>query len=262
MTKPLPHLTFFASILIEVVNAAYEGQQRETGRPRVDLMLVLEGILFILITGHTWRYLPREYGAFSTVHRYYQEWAKDGLFELMHEKAYEVIKQSEEIEDSVQILDGLERAGKNLKTGEGGFGYKIRGKEGIKISYLVDKNGVPLAADVCKAGISDLKRITPLLETMPSKAKPGALLIADKGYSGGPAKISARAFGFDLIVPKKNSFAPESPKVIKLLKIRHRIENALNRLMQHRRIDRCLDRTQATYKGWIYLAMSIIALGV
>jgi len=50
------------------------------GRPRVDLRKVMDGIYYVLRTGCQWRALPSEYGAGSTVHRYFQEWSERGVF--------------------------------------------------------------------------------------------------------------------------------------------------------------------------------------
>jgi transposase len=43
-----------------------------TGRPRADLRLVLDGIIYRLRSGVQWNQLPRKFGADSTVHAYFQ----------------------------------------------------------------------------------------------------------------------------------------------------------------------------------------------
>ena len=45
--------------------------------------VVFEAIVFVLRTGCQWKELPRYYGAPSTVHRYFQEWAQLGVFERL-----------------------------------------------------------------------------------------------------------------------------------------------------------------------------------
>jgi putative transposase len=41
------------------------------GRPRsVDLRRILNGLFYLLRTGCAWRYVPREYGPWSTVYHY------------------------------------------------------------------------------------------------------------------------------------------------------------------------------------------------
>lgn len=49
------------------------------GRPRtVNLMLVIQGILYILVSGCAWRLMPTEYPPASTVYYYFRKWRDDG----------------------------------------------------------------------------------------------------------------------------------------------------------------------------------------
>lgn len=48
------------------------------GRPRVPSRPVMDGILWILKTGARWKDLPREFPAYQTCHRRFQEWNKNG----------------------------------------------------------------------------------------------------------------------------------------------------------------------------------------
>jgi transposase len=51
-----------------------------TGRPPKDPRLMLDGILWILATGAPWRDLPDRFGPFQTVHRYFSNWRRGGVF--------------------------------------------------------------------------------------------------------------------------------------------------------------------------------------
>jgi putative transposase len=50
-----------------------------TGRPRVDLRRVLNGILYQMRTGCQWNRLPAQFGSDSSVHRWFQRFVQDGL---------------------------------------------------------------------------------------------------------------------------------------------------------------------------------------
>jgi putative transposase len=52
-----------------------------TGRPRVDFRVVLNGIIYRLRSSVQWNKLPREFGSDSTVHRWFQRFVADGVFE-------------------------------------------------------------------------------------------------------------------------------------------------------------------------------------
>ena len=51
-----------------------------TGRPPKDPRLMLDGIFWILGTGAPWRDLPERFGSCKTVHRYFTNWRRDGVF--------------------------------------------------------------------------------------------------------------------------------------------------------------------------------------
>jgi transposase len=44
-------------------------QKSHTGRPRADMRKLINGILYVVMTGCTWKDVPRRYGSKSTVHR-------------------------------------------------------------------------------------------------------------------------------------------------------------------------------------------------
>ena len=52
-----------------------------TGRPRVDLRRVIDGVIFRMRSGCQWNRLPEEYPDDSSVHRTFQRWAALGAFE-------------------------------------------------------------------------------------------------------------------------------------------------------------------------------------
>ena len=51
-----------------------------TGRPARDARQMLNGIFWILGTGAPWRDLPERFGPWQTVHRYFSQWRKAGVF--------------------------------------------------------------------------------------------------------------------------------------------------------------------------------------
>ena len=55
----------------------------KTGRPRTDDRVVLNGIMFILVTGCRWTELPTRYGSKSTAHRRFQN--------LQHKRVWQKI---------------------------------------------------------------------------------------------------------------------------------------------------------------------------
>lgn len=54
-----------------------------TGRPRADFRRIINGIIFRLRSSCQWNHLPKEFGSDSTVHRWFQRFNADGLFEKL-----------------------------------------------------------------------------------------------------------------------------------------------------------------------------------
>ena len=57
------------------------------GRPKIDPRKALDGIIYVLITGIQWRYMPKEFGATSTIHGKFMKWSQKGIFEQIMKKA-------------------------------------------------------------------------------------------------------------------------------------------------------------------------------
>ena len=55
--------------------------RKRTGRPTADWRAALNGIIYRMRTGVQWNKLPRQFGDDSTVHRWFQEWSTQGVFE-------------------------------------------------------------------------------------------------------------------------------------------------------------------------------------
>ncbi len=64
----------------EQVRPLLPPQKPQTGRPAVDHRLVVEGMLWVVRTGSSWRELPERFGPWSTVSSRYQRWCKEGLW--------------------------------------------------------------------------------------------------------------------------------------------------------------------------------------
>jgi transposase len=76
------------------------------GRPRANVRGVMDGIWYVLRTGCQWKELPRYYGAPSTVHRYFQEWAALGVFERLWKLCLKEYDRRRGIDWRWQSVDG------------------------------------------------------------------------------------------------------------------------------------------------------------
>src|SRR4030042_6349688 len=63
------------------------------GRPRsTDLRQVINGILYLVRTGCSWRMLPRDFPPWPTVHDYYRKYRHDGTWNKIHEALHEQVR--------------------------------------------------------------------------------------------------------------------------------------------------------------------------
>ena len=69
----------------ELVAPLIPPHKAKTGRPAKDPRLMLNGIFWILGTGAPWRDLPERFGSCKTVHRYFSDWRRTGVFAKMVE---------------------------------------------------------------------------------------------------------------------------------------------------------------------------------
>ena len=69
---------------------------KATGRPRtVNLLHVINAILYVLVTGCAWRLLPTDYPPYSTVYYYFRQWREDGTWKRIHDHLVEWVRVSE-----------------------------------------------------------------------------------------------------------------------------------------------------------------------
>jgi putative transposase len=63
------------------------------GRPRTtDMRQMLNGILYLVRSGCSWRMLPHEFPPWSTVYDYYRHFRCDGTWQKIHDALHERVR--------------------------------------------------------------------------------------------------------------------------------------------------------------------------
>ena len=75
------------------------------GRKPIEPRRVFEAIVYVLRTGCQWKALPKEYGSASSVHKYFLEWKRGGIFIRMWRKGLAEYDEMEGIAWSWQSID-------------------------------------------------------------------------------------------------------------------------------------------------------------
>lgn len=88
--------------VIEPLLPKRERRFRHPGRKRLDDRPALQGILFVLHTGITWKYLPQAlgYGSGMTCWRRLAEWNADGVWQRLHEVLLDRLRAADALDFS------------------------------------------------------------------------------------------------------------------------------------------------------------------
>jgi len=76
------------------------------GKKPLDSRRVFEGIVYALRTGCQWKAVPKEFGAASSIHQYFLEWAIAGLFRSMWAAGLTEYDELKGIDWDWQSMDG------------------------------------------------------------------------------------------------------------------------------------------------------------
>jgi transposase len=138
------------------------------GRPRtVNMMLVIQGILYILVSGCAWRLMPKEYPPHSTVYYYFSKWRTDGSWKRIHDHlvGWVRVAQDREASPSVASLDSQTVPTAVMVSEAVGYdaGKKTKGR---KRFTLVDTLGLLLMVKVVAADVQERDGAKQLLTKM------------------------------------------------------------------------------------------------
>jgi transposase len=175
------------------------------GRPIADKVKMLRGIFWILDNGAKWKDLPREFGSKSTVHRWFQRWVRDGIFENMMRDAGRCIEEKDGYKLYECFIDGTFV---KARGGGDGIGCTKAGK-GVKIMVLVDARSLPVAVDTMSASPHESKLVQRLFDFMLTRNNPERI-IGDKAYDSDQLADELDEEGIELIAPHRKNRRPEN----------------------------------------------------
>jgi putative transposase len=228
---------------------------KQTRRPRsVEFRQIVNGILFLLVSGCQWRMMPKEYPKWQTVYHYFTKWKADGLWFRIHETLRAQERQ---------------RQGKNKHPTAGAAGSqsvkttaaralslpadltRARKQMERKRHILVDILGLMIAVCVTTACVQDRDGLKKLLKTFVLHRKKLRKIWVDGGYRSQIIEWVKQKFRFSLEVVLRSDDA----KGFVVLPKRWIVERTFAWLNKHRRLSKDYERYAKTSETMIQIAM-------
>ncbi|WCN05163.1 IS5 family transposase [Streptomyces sp. M92] len=258
-----------------------------TGRPRVEDRQVINGMVYKIRTGISWRDLPERYGPWKTVYTRFRRYALDGVFTRAPQQIQAHADAAGDIDWLVQIDSTIVRAHQHAAaTGRKGGGIsdepddhalgRSRGGLTTKIHLACDGKGRPLAVLVTPGQRHDSVCARPLLERIRvPRTGPGRprcrtdQVIAEEAYSSRGFRAYLRKRGIANTIPEKidqrrhrlrrGSRGGRPPGFAReTYRRRNVIERCFNRLKGFRGIATRYEKTATSYEAAVTLASFLL----
>jgi len=170
-----------------------------TGRPRVCLRRVIDGIIFRMRSGCQWNQLPERFGADSTVHGWFQRFVEDGVLQEMWACLVRECDELGAVQWEWQAADGV--MGKSRFEGSArGPNPTDRAKPGTKKSVLVEQDGGPLGVAIAGANVHDTKLLEATIDAIvverPNIEEVIQHLCLDKAYDNPTGEAACDEAGY------------------------------------------------------------------
>jgi putative transposase len=227
------------------------------GRPRsVDMRLIINAILYVVVSGIQWRMLPKDYPTWKTVYDYFRTWRNDGTWQRIHDTLRAQVRQQagRHKHPTAGCLDS-----QSVKTtqipGERGYD-KGKNVNGRKRHILVDTMGLLVVVVVTAASVSDPAGARLLLAQLGGAGKKLRRIWVDGTYRGTLVDWVLDHFRFVL----QPVLRTDGKKGFLVLPRRWVVERTFAWLTQCRRLSKDYEVLPASSEAMIYLAMTRLML--
>lgn len=229
------------------------------GRPPADKRKVVQGIFWILDNGAKWKHLPRKFGAKSTVHRWFQKWVEEGLFETIMRDAGRLVETRDGYRLYECFIDGTFS---KARGGGDGIGCTRVGK-GVKIMVLVDARGLPVAVDTTPANPHESRLVQRLFDFMLPEERPERV-IGDKAYDSDELDAALADEGIEMIAPHRQNRKPENVtqdgRPLRRYARRWTVERTIAWIQNFRRLCIRWEKSTKLFQGFLHLACTLLLL--
>ena len=221
-----------------------------------DMREILNAIFYITRSGCAWNLLPKDFPPYSTVFYYFNNWRKNGSWQLLNDtlRVQLRVASGKEPEPTAAIIDSqsVKASDRSLDRGYDA-GKKINGR---KRHVLVDTLGLVLMAVVHVGSIQDRDGAKLVFQKARVLFPTLTLIWADGGYRGKLVEWAKQTCGWVLEIVKR------STDVIGFAVLPRRwvVERTFGWLTKYRRFSRDYEHFPETSEAFIYVAMTHLML--
>ena len=232
------------------------------GRKIIDLRQNINGILWKIRNGATWRDIPIEYGAWNTIYKLSRKISKTSFFKTLFSLIAPVENCNTIMFDSTSIKVHQHAAGARKDAADSDVNQHIgmsRGGKNTKIHALVNGDGYPLTFILTGGNINDNTVAIKLIDSCENKSSIESVL-GDKAY--GTSEILSEIINLNAeicIPPKENTKDPWEIDE-KKYKERNLVERFFNGIKQFRGIATRYEKLASHFLSLVYLASVMVTL--
>jgi len=231
---------------------------KKRGRPRTALRAVCDAICYLAKAGCPWRLLPQTFPPWKTVYHHFHQWSCNGLLAKLNTRLRALARKAEAKRPRPTAC-ALDSQTVRSNPHGGAVGYDAGKKtKGRKRFLLVDTLGLVLGAAVQPANTPERAGAMALLAPVLPHFTWLRKLWVDGGYTGAAfaAWVKNQRPKLEVEVIKRS----DDVSGFKVLPRRWVVERTFGWLMQHRRLVRDYERSEASATGWIFTAMIRVML--
>jgi len=238
-----------------------------SGRPWNDHRTVINGILWILVTGSPWRDLPDEFGKWQTIYGRFRRWRNEGLWDRIFCRLLHRVDKLEGIDRSLWCVDGSvirahrSASGQSKQSPENDAKNALGRSQGgysTKLHVLTDRVGNLLSVTATPGQSHESKEFENLVQQCPLSlhriaSRPDAIA-GDKGYSSGAIRKWLNCRQIKDVIPTRSNETRKTRFPKKLYKQRHIVECTIGWLKEARRIATRFDKLIESYLSFVKIA--------